>query len=104
MVPEDRTGEATLGGSLWSLNQPFQSFAVLAIIAVFAFTVDTTPDSSGSLPGFNLISEAHAIVGTRRRSRRRGAAVGYAAGKSASKSQQQAAPPPPEETAPPASE
>jgi len=84
----------------------FSKLAITAIVAVFAFTADTTPDSSGSLPGFNLMSEAHAIAGVRRRSRRRGVAVGYAAGANAAQAQQQAAPPPPPpaETAPPPSE
>ena len=66
-------------------------FAVLATTVVLVFLIDAIPESHRLAPGLNLISDAHAVLGTRRRSARRGVAVGYSAGASAGAQQQAAA-------------
>jgi hypothetical protein len=63
--------------------------AVTTTVAILLFMVDTSPNSSEKLLGFNLISEANAVAGTRRRATRRGVAVGYNAGKESTQTQQQ---------------
>lgn len=61
---------------------------VVAIIVVMAFFSDFSPRTS-SLPfGFELVSEAEAVLGVRRRAARRGVAVGYAAGQADAQQQQ----------------
>lgn len=66
-------------------------FAIMASVAVLAFIVDISPQSSRFPAAIQMMPEAHAVLGVRRRSRRRGAAVGYAAGASAAHSQDAAA-------------
>ena len=68
-------------------------FVVLATAVVFVFLIDMIPEPYRLPPGLQLMSDAHAVLGTRRRAARRGVAVGYSAGASAS-AQQQAAPAP----------
>lgn len=85
-------------------------FAIFATTVVFVFLADMLLDKQELAPGLNLMSEAHAVLGTRRRAARRGVAVGYSAGASAGAQQQAAAdqqaaaaaaPPPPPPPPPP---
>ncbi len=66
-------------------------FAVLATTVVLVFLIDMIPESHRLPPGLQLMSDAHAVLGTRRRAARRGVAVGYSAGASAGAQQQAAA-------------
>ena len=70
-------------------------FAVLATAVVLVFLIDMIPEPHRLPPGLQLMSDAHAVLGTRRRAARRGVAVGYSAGASASAQQQAAAAPAP---------
>ena len=77
--------------------------AIVTAAVIFAFLIDMAPEPYRLPPGLHLMSDAHAIAGTRRRAHRRGVAVGYSAGAAAGASQQAAAdqqaaaaaPPPP---------
>ncbi len=66
-------------------------FVVLATAIVVVFIIDMIPEPHRLPPGLHLISDAHAVLGTRRRAARRGVAVGYSAGASAGAQQQAAA-------------
>lgn len=81
-------------------------FATLSTVALLAYFVDLNPQTSSRPLGIQVVSEAEAIFGVRRRAVRRGVAVGYAAGASeataatasaqqATSTQQPAAVPPP---------
>jgi hypothetical protein len=77
--------------------------AVLTPALILLFLVDVPPELPA--PYVQLVPEAHAILGVRRRSVRRGVVVGasvaHAEDASAQKSQQAAAAPPPPAAAPP---
>ena len=83
--------------------------AIVTAAVIFAFLIDMAPEPYRLPPGLHLMSDAHAIAGTRRRAHRRGVAVGYSAGAAAGASQQAAAdqqaaaaaPPPPPPPPPP---
>lgn len=66
-------------------------FTVLAMTATLMYFIDLAPQSSPLPLGVQFISEAHAILGVRRRAARRGVAVGYAAGESNAHAQDSAA-------------
>jgi len=70
----------------------FLKFLIFIPAAVLMFIIDVPPQtqSQPQFPYFQLVSEAHAVLGVRRRSMRRGVAVG----ESMAHSQQQAAPAP----------
>ena len=73
---------------------------LFAPLAALMFVVDVQVPGEGQPPSFQLVSEAQAIAGVRRRSFRRGVVIGSAASASASQAsaapaaQQQAAPAP----------
>lgn len=65
---------------------------IVVTVATLACFADYSPGTSTAPGGFQLIAEAHAVLGVRRRVGRRAVAVGYVAGeKAAAQSQQQAA-------------
>ena len=66
-------------------------FAILATAVLFLFLLDMVPEPNRLPPGLHLMSDAHAVLGTRRRAHRRGVAVGYSAGAAAGAQQQAAA-------------
>ena len=64
---------------------------VLGTTALLMYFLDVAPRSDHRLSGLQLVPEAHAIAGVRRRSARRGVAVGYAAGESTAHAEESAA-------------
>jgi len=79
---------------------------LFAPLAALMFVVDVQVPGEGQPPSFQLVSEAQAIAGVRRRSFRRGVVIGSAASASAAQAstaapaQQQAAQPQPAPTQP----
>jgi len=60
-----------------------RKLAVPAAVAVLLFMANIPSEPSRHVLGIQLIADANAIFGTRRRTRRRSLAIGYAAGSSA---------------------
>ena len=58
----------------------FIKFSVVVMTAILMYFTDVSIQPSRMTVGLDLVSEAQAVLGVRRRSARRGAAVGYAAG------------------------
>jgi hypothetical protein len=72
----------------------FLRISIFLPAAVLMFIIDVPPQPQPQLPYFQLVSEAHAILGVRRRALRRGVIIGSAAAASeasAASSQQKAA-------------
>jgi len=71
-------------------------FVLLTAVAALTFLTNADDETSRfpALTGLQLVSEAHAIAGVRRRTRRRTAVVAYSAGSAHAAQQQQAAPAP----------
>ena len=77
-------------------------FSIVMLTATLMYITDLSIQPAKMTMGLDLVSEAQAVLGVRRRSARRGAAVGYSAGAAAANSanaaaaasQPAAAPPP----------
>lgn len=66
-------------------------FAIVVTTAILMYFTDISLQPGSPSVGLQFISEAHAVLGVRRRSARRGAAVGYEAGAAAANSANAAA-------------
>jgi hypothetical protein len=60
-----------------------RKFTVPAAVGLLLFLANIPPEPSRHLLGIQLIADANAIFGVRRRTRRRSLAIGYAAGTAA---------------------
>lgn len=66
-------------------------FSIVMLTATLMYITDLSIQPANMTMGIDLVSEAQAVLGVRRRSARRGAAVGYSAGAAAANSANAAA-------------